>query len=163
MSSSKSISPAGKLAIAILICEGVGVISALISNVGMNEWFAALNKPSWNPPSYLFGPVWTTLYLMMAISLWLVWKSDASEKEKQNAMWLFAAQLFFNFWWSVIFFKFHSPLFAFVDILLMIITITLTIFSFSRFSKPAAWLLMPYISWVCFATLLNYSIWSLNN
>lgn len=162
MNSSKNISPFWKLIIAIIICEGVGITSGLISSAEMNSWFATLNKPTWNPPSYLFAPVWTTLYFLMGISLWLIWKNNAPELNKRNAYYLFATQLFLNFWWSIIFFKFHSPAFALLDIIAMLVLITLTIISFSKFSKPAAWLLVPYIAWVSFATILNYSIWNLN-
>jgi len=151
-----------KLVFSILICESTGIVSSLISQAAMNSWFAALAKPSWNPPSYLFAPVWTSLYLLMAIALWLVWKSSAPHLQKKRALSLFAIQLFLNFWWSIIFFKFHSPLFAFVDIVLMNIFIILTIFNFATISRLAAWLLVPYISWVFFASLLNYTIWRLN-
>lgn len=162
MNTSKTISLIWKLIISILICETTGITSGLIANTGMNAWFDALNKPSWNPPAFLFAPVWTFLYLLMGISLWLIWKSAAPVPQKSNAIILFSLQLFLNFWWSIIFFKFHSPAVALVDIILMLILILLTIISFSKLSKPAAWLLVPYIVWVSFATILNYSIWDLN-
>lgn len=158
----KSMSPIFKLFIAVLICESTGVISGLIANTGMNPWFNTLNKPSWNPPAFLFAPVWTILYLLMGISLWLIWKSNTPAPQKINAIILFALQLFLNFWWSIIFFRFHSPGFALVEIVVMLLLILLTIISFSKLSKPAAWLLIPYIAWVAFATILNYSIWDLN-
>ncbi len=151
-----------KLVICIVLCEAVGLISGLLSQAEMSSWFATLNKPDWNPPSYLFGPVWTFLYLLMAISLWLVWKSDAPENQKRNAQLIFALQLFLNFWWSILFFKLHSPLAALVDIVLMVVIIIITIFRFASISRTAAWLLVPYISWVCFATILNFTIWFMN-
>ena len=162
MNTNKTISPIWKLIISILICETTGITSGLIANTGVNTWFDALNKPSWNPPAFLFAPVWTFLYLLMGISLWLIWKSAAPVAQKSNAIILFSLQLFLNFWWSIIFFKFHSPAFALVDIILLLILILFTIISFSKLSKPAAWLLVPYIAWVSFATILNYSIWVLN-
>ena len=162
MNSDKIISPTGKLFIAILICEGTGIISGLIANTGLNAWFGTLNKPSWNPPAYLFAPVWTMLYLLMGISLWLIWKSNTPVPQKINLIILFSLQLFLNFWWSIIFFKFHSPALAFIDIILMLTIILLTIINFSKFSKAAAWLLVPYIAWVSFATILNFTIWILN-
>lgn len=152
-----------KFIIAILLCESVGITSGLLATANNNVWFDNLNKPTWNPPAYLFGPVWTTLYLLMGISLALIWKSKVTELNKRNAYLLFATQLFLNFWWSIFFLHFHSPILALVDIVLMVITIILTIFSFSSFSKPASWLLVPYISWVSFATILNFSIWYLNH
>ena len=162
MNSDKIISPTWKLIFAILICEGTGITSGLIANTGMNPWFETLNKPSWNPPAYLFAPVWTMLYLLMGISLWLIWKSNTPAPQKINLIILFSLQLFLNFWWSIIFFKFHSHALALLNIILMLILILLTIINFSKFSKAAAWLLVPYIAWVSFATILNYTIWSLN-
>ena len=151
-----------KLVVAILVCEATGIISALLSHSSTDTWFNSLNKPSWNPPTYLFGPVWTFLYLLMGIALWLIWKSNTAAAQKKDALLLFAMQLFLNFWWSVFFFKFHSPSLAFIDILLMFIVILLTMFSFGAISRVACWLLVPYILWVSFATLLNCHIWSLN-
>ncbi len=163
MTANKNISSFWKLTIAIFICESVGIISGVLSSDEIKTWFATLNKPTWNPPAYLFAPVWTILYLLMGISLWLIWKNKASEIDKRNQYLLFAIQLFFNFWWSVFFFNFHSTAFALVDIILMLVIILLTIISFSRYSKLAAWLLVPYIAWVSFALILNFSIWNLNN
>ena len=162
MNTNKNISSTWKLIIAILICESTGIISGLIANTNRNPWFDTLNKPSWNPPSFLFAPVWTTLYLLMGISLWLIWKSNTPAPQKINLIILFSSQLFLNFWWSIIFFKFHSPALALLNIILMLILILLTIINFSKFSKAAAWLLVPYIAWVSFATILNYTIWVLN-
>ena len=163
MNSTKKLSSTWKLIIALLICEAVGIISGLLSSTNNNNWFETLSKPTWNPPAYLFAPVWITLYFVMGISLWLIWKNKASEINKRNQYFLFTAQLILNFFWSILFFKFHQPLLALVDIVLMLLLITLTIFSFSYYSKPAAWLLVPYIAWVSFATFLNYSICILNN
>ncbi len=162
MKSSTALSSGWKLAIAILICEATGIISAFLSNSGRGPWFDSLVKPEWNPPSYVFGPVWTFLYLLMGISLWLIWKSNAPEQQKKIAMWLFAFQLFLNFWWSMIFFKFHMLGFAFAEIIMLWVMILFTIISFSKISKLAAWLLVPYIAWVSFATYLTYTIWMLN-
>ena len=155
-------SPIYKLIISILICELTGVISGLLSNNGINTWFKTLNKPTWNPPAYLFGPVWAILYLLMAISLWLVWKRFTPQKQKLSAIIIFATQLFLNFWWSILFFKLQSPFLAFIDILFMLVFILITIYKFSAISKIAAWLLIPYFLWVSFATFLNYTIWILN-
>jgi len=152
-----------KLIISIVVCQGVGLLSAFLTSAEMNTWFDTLNKPSWNPPGYLFGPVWTFLYLLMGISVWLIWKSNISNRRKESAMTIFGVQLFFNFCWSIIFFRYHSPAWAFVDILLMIITIIMTMISFSSISKPATWLLLPYLLWVCFASFLNYTIWMMNS
>ncbi|MBL0049150.1 MAG: tryptophan-rich sensory protein [Bacteroidetes bacterium] len=158
----KGISVFVKFILAILLCESVGILSALLSNAGNNAWFDALNKPSWNPPPYLFAPVWTILYLMMGISLWLIWKNKVAEVNKRKQYFIFGIQLFLNFSWSIIFFRMHNPLLALMDIILMLALIIATTVSFARYSKPAAWLLVPYLAWVSFATFLNYSIWILN-
>jgi translocator protein len=159
---SNELSSQWKFIIAVFICEAVGIVSGLLTQNEMTTWFSSLNKPSWNPPGYLFGPVWTFLYLLMGISLWLVWKSNAPETQKLRAELTFALQLFLNFMWSILFFKCHSPALALVDIILMIVTILMTIGRFARMSRLAAWLLIPYLMWVCFATALNYKIWSMN-
>ena len=156
------ISPLWKIIISILICEATGILSGLLSQAGMNVWFDTLNKPTWNPPSYLFGPIWGLLYLLMGISWGIIWNSNAIDDKKINASIIFFLQLFLNFCWSVLFFKFHSPALALIDILLMDLTIIITIVYFAPISRTAAWLLAPYLCWVAFASLLNYSILSLN-
>jgi len=157
------LSSALKLIIAILLCVAIGFTSGLIGSAGMNVWFDRLLKPSWNPPAYLFAPVWTLLYTLMGIDFWIIWKNEAPEANKRSAYFAFALQLFLNFWWSIIFFRFQSPFFALIEILLMWLAILLTIFRFAKMSKTAAWLLVPYLLWVSFASVLNYTIWSLNN
>jgi tryptophan-rich sensory protein len=99
----------------------------------------------------------------MGISLWLIWKSNAPITQQKKAIYFFAVQLFINFWWSIVFFKFQSPIFGLIVISLMVFAILITIFQFAPISRLASWLLVPYISWVCFATILNYTIWSLNS
>jgi translocator protein len=162
MANSTKITPFWKLVITIAICESVGIISAILSNATNNNWFSAIQKPRWNPPSYLFAPVWAMLYLLMGISLWLVWMSDTPYFKKSNAICTFFFQLFFNFLWSILFFKFHLINVALLNILVMLITITATIVTFSAISKKASLILLPYIAWVSFATVLNFKIWILN-
>ncbi len=157
------ISKGWKLFIAIVICQSVGIISGLLTNTKNNFWFDNIQKPSWNPPGFLFAPIWTTLYLLMGISLWMVWKSKTLQSEKFKTCVLFAIQLFLNFWWTIIFFEFQMPMLAFIEIIIMIFLIIFTIFRFSDISKTAAWLLVPYVSWVCFAAILNYNLWILNS
>lgn len=162
MEATNKLASSWKFIIAILLCESIGIMGGFLGSANSNDWFDTLNKPAWNPPGYLFGPVWTALYLLMGIALGIIWTNNSPELNKRTAYSLFAVQLFLNFWWSIFFFNFHSPALALVDIVLMLITITLTIFSFSTFSKPAAWLLVPYIAWVSFASILNFTIWNLN-
>jgi translocator protein len=151
-----------KLIISIAIPVAIGAISGFFTVTGVESWYQTINKPSWNPPSWIFAPVWTSLYVMMGIGLYLVWKSDSSEVLKKTAISLFAVQLILNFFWSFIFFNQQQPGWALVEIIAMWIFILLTIFAFAPVSKPAAWLLVPYICWVSFATVLNYTIWQLN-
>jgi len=149
--------------ISIAMPQVVGFSAALITNKYINGYFnQQLIKPGWNPPGYLFGPVWTTLYVLMGIALYKIWKSDASKPVKTQSIVLWSIQMFFNFWWSIIYFKEQDIGLALIDICLLWLTILLTIFSFARISKTAAWLLVPYISWVSFAAYLNYTIWTLN-
>ena len=151
-----------KLVIAIAIPLAIGGTAGFFTATGVDSWYQTINKPSWNPPGWIFGPVWTTLYIMMGVALFFVWKSDANEQLKRTAITLFAIQLVLNFFWSFIFFKQHQPGWALVEIIVMWVFILLTIFSFAPISKTAAWLLVPYISWVSFASILNYTIWKLN-
>ena len=151
-----------KLIIAIIIPVAVGAISGFFTATGVESWYQTINKPSWNPPGWIFGPVWTTLYVMRGIALFLVWKSDSSDVLKKTAIALFAIQLILNFFWSFIFFDQQQIGWALVEIIVMWFFILLTIFAFGNVSKLAAWLLVPYISWVSFATILNYTIWKLN-
>jgi translocator protein len=163
METTTTLSNNWKLVICIIICQATGIISGLLTNTQNNLWYDRIAKPSWNPSGYLFGPVWTILYLLMGISLWIIWKSNAPEGQKMEACFIFALQLFLNFWWTILFFKFHSPIAAFIEIILMIVLIFVTIFKFSEISKTAAWLLVPYFLWVSFAAILNYNIWKLNS
>ncbi len=151
-----------KFIISLLLPLAVGGISGIFTVKAIPGWYAQLNKPWFNPPNWLFSPVWTSLYIMMGIALWLVWKSDAPQKLKQRAIYLFAAQLVLNFFWSLIFFNLHQIGWALVEIIAMWATILLTIFAFAKVNKMAAWLLVPYISWVSFASILNYSVCELN-
>lgn len=151
-----------KLLIAIALPVLVGGISGFFTVTGVESWYQTIQKPSWNPPNWVFGPVWTTLYVMMGIALWLVWKEDTSRELKMIAAILFGVQLILNFLWSFVFFRLEQPGFAFLEILFMWIAILATIFAFAQVNKTAAWLLVPYISWVSFAAILNFTIWRLN-
>jgi translocator protein len=151
-----------KLIISIAIPLIIGGTSGFFTATGVESWYQTINKPSWNPPGWIFGPVWTTLYVLMGIALFLVWKADASPELKKIAIILFAVQLALNFCWSFIFFYQQQPGWALVEIIVMWAFILFTIFAFAQVNKTAAWLLVPYISWVSFAVILNYTIWKLN-
>ena len=151
-----------KFIIAIITPVAVGAVSGFFTATEIPVWYQNISKPGWNPPSWIFGPVWTILYVMMGIALFLVWKSEADPIIKKTAITLFISQLILNFFWSFIFFNQHQIGWALVEIIGMWIFILLTIFAFAQVNKTAAWLLVPYISWVSFATILNYTIWKLN-
>lgn len=133
----------------------------VLSNPGTAGDYAALRQPSWAPPSWLFGPVWTVLYAMMAVSGWLVWRLRGW-RGARGELSLFAVQLLLNAAWSPLFFTAGLRGTALVDIVLLVATLTVTIVLFSRVSRWAAALLVPYWAWVAFATALNFSIWQLN-
>jgi benzodiazapine receptor len=150
-----------KLFISILSPLIIGSLSGVATATSVKTWYVTLNKPFFNPPNYLFGPVWTTLYVLMGISLYMIWQSP-STASKKNAMIAFCLQLFLNFWWSFLFFQFHLIGIAFVEIVLIWISIFWMIREFSKINTIAAYLQIPYLLWVSFATILNGSIWWLN-
>lgn len=144
------------------ICFFTAWLGAQVSpGIAPGEWYESINKPDWNPPAWIFGPVWTLLYTMMAISAWVVWKRSGFMRAKA-AFILFFTQLLLNGLWSQIFFGQQEIGWAFAEIVALWIAIILTIFCFFRHSKVAGWLLIPYLLWVTFAGLLNYTIWVLN-
>lgn len=143
-----------KLLSMVIICEGVGVLGSIFTVPAISTWYIFLNKPTFNPPNWIFGPVWTILYFLMAVSLFLLLEKKL-KKQKRNLIILFSIQLLLNFLWSVIFFGFHLPLIAFIEIMLLWLSIALLIIDFWKFSKVASLLLVPYISWVSFALMLN--------
>jgi translocator protein len=149
-----------KFIISLIIPLSVGAVAGLFTSSAINGWFKTLNKPFFNPPNWIFGPMWTLLYLLMGLACYFIWTSD--NEARKSALKIYAVQLFFNFLWSFLFFYFKNPALALVDIFLMLITISMTIISFSKISKKAAWLLVPYLLWVLFATALNFEIWRLN-
>ncbi|MFZ1368940.1 MAG: TspO/MBR family protein, partial [Ferruginibacter sp.] len=140
-----------KLFISILVPLLVGAVAGLFTSSGVNGWYAVANKPWFNPPNWIFAPMWTLLYILMGIAFFLVWKASADKNVKQTAMILFSIQLILNFFWSFIFFKLQQPGWAFAEIIFMWVMILLTILWFGKISATAAWLLVPYICWVSFA------------
>lgn len=149
------------LIIAIIIPLAIGGTAALFTVPNIQGWYQGLIKPSFNPPNWIFAPVWNTLYILMGIASYLVWR-ERKLKIVTPALSLYFIQLVLNFFWSLIFFELHQPGYAFVEVLILWLFIFSTIISFSRINKAAAWLLVPYISWVSFASVLNYEIWRLN-
>lgn len=140
-----------------------GAFGSLFTSASVGTWYPTLVKPALNPPSWVFGPVWTVLYVLMGIAAYLVWSNpNVMKEEKRRALKIFALQLVLNAAWSVVFFGLLSPLLALINIVLLWCAILWTIVAFVRIARPAAWLLAPYLAWVTFATYLNAAIWLLN-
>jgi tryptophan-rich sensory protein len=150
------------LVASILICFAAAGIGSLFTIPATAGWYATLNKHSWNPPNRIFGPVWSTLYLLMGISAWLIWR-ERGFKGAAFALTFFALQLALNALWSYLFFGLHNPGLALIEIIFLWIAILATLIAFSRLNTIAGALLLPYILWVTFAAFLNYTIWKLNS
>ena len=149
-----------KFIICLIVPMLVGGISGVATVAGIKDWYVHLNKPFFNPPNYLFGPVWSILYLLMGISLFMILQSKSITKKK--AISIFFVQLFLNFWWSFLFFKFQLLGISLIEIVLMWLSILWMIIEFKKINKTAAYLQIPYLVWVTFASLLNLAIWYLN-
>lgn len=151
-----------RIFISVVICLAVGFLASYATQSSVATWYTTLNKPSFNPPNWIFAPVWTLLYILMGIAAGIVWSKGFYHKWVQTALYHFGFQLMFNALWSIVFFGFREPFYALLVILTLLILIVLTIKWFRIVSKTAAWLMAPYLLWVSFATLLNYRIWMLN-
>ncbi len=151
--------PTWKSAAALAACLAVTFCAPALGAWAMpGEWYASLRKPSWNPPSWIFGPVWTALYIMMAVAAWLVWRRGGPRR----ALGLYGVQLALNAAWTPLFFGLKLPGLAFAEILLLLAAVIVTARAFATVSRPAALLLVPYIAWVAFASFLNFTLWRLN-
>jgi len=151
-----------KLIVCLAVTFSAAFIGSLFTREAVPDWYANLNKPSFTPPNWLFGPVWTILYLLMAISAVIVWQKGLANPAVRIALTIYLIQLILNAVWSVIFFGLKMPWLSFIEIILLWSAIGLTIFAFARVSITAAVLLVPYILWVSFAAVLNFFIWLLN-
>ena len=152
-----------KIVISVVICLLIGFLSSIPTRESILNWYPTLNKPFFNPPNWIFAPVWTILYIMMGISLGIVWSKHTKENAIiKNAIWLFVFQLLLNALWSLLFFGMKNPLLAFIEIILLWLVIFETIKAFKKVDTIAWKLLVPYLAWVSFATILNGSIWYLN-
>jgi tryptophan-rich sensory protein len=150
-----------KLLVSLLLPLMVGFTASNFTETGEGSWYRSIQKPEWNPPNWVFAPVWTLLYVLMGIALYLVWKSNLS-RQRNFAMGFWAGQMVLNFLWSFIFFRQEEIGWAQVEITALWLSIFFTILAFAKISKLSAWLLVPYISWVSFAAILNFAIWQLN-
>lgn len=153
-------SPA-KLFVSLAITLGAGVLGSFFTSPAVKTWYLSINRPAWNPPSWLFAPVWTTLFILMGIALYLVW-SESKTKKIKSALNLFTVQIVLNVFWSVIFFGMGNFWLAFAEILVLWVFILLTMIEFRKVNKTAGLLLLPYLLWASFASFLNFTIASLN-
>lgn len=151
------------LIVCILACELIGYAGSRLVMPNIAAWYATLNKPALDPPDFVFALVWTALFALMGVSLFLTWqKAGEDKKTLKMALASFIVQLVANVLWTAIFFGTHNPLGAFIDIIFLWLLIVWTMIVFWEISKPAAWLLVPYLAWVTFAAYLNYAIIVLN-
>lgn len=153
-----------KLALSVAVSLSAGGIGSYFTTSEITTWYVGLNKPFFSPPNYLFAPVWTILYVLMGIALFLVWKNNnqKTKREKAKGIEYFFAQLFFNIFWSIGFFGLHSPLLGLIIIIILWVLIFQTIKTFANVEKTASYLLYPYIVWVSFAAILNLFVFLLN-
>lgn len=151
-----------KLLVSIAVCEAVGLTSSLFTIAAIETWYKPLNKPSFSPPNWVFGPVWTILYFMMGVSAYIIWEKGLRSKNVRSALTVFLIQLGLNFLWSIFFFGLRQPILGFINIVFLWVMIVISIRKFYPLSKQAAYFLIPYLLWVSFASVLNASIVVLN-
>lgn len=151
-----------KFIISILLTLGAGFLGSLATTSKISSWYSGINKPSFNPPNWISGPVWTFLFILMGIAFYLIWQKGVKNPDVRDAMIVFAAQMFLNVLWSFLFFYFESPALALADIAILWLAILATIIGFWKIDRMAGALLIPYLAWVSFASVLNAAIVQLN-
>ena len=149
-------------AASIFIALAVGAIGGFATASSVTTWYRSLAKPAFNPPDAVFAPVWTTLYVVMAIAAWRVWRADSAGRRRDTALILYAVQLILNLAWSLIFFGLRQTAIALVEVAVLWIAVLATAVSFWRVDRPAGLAMIPYAAWVTFASVLNFEIWRLN-
>lgn len=153
-----------RIILVVCTCVAVGYLSGEVTKDSVGSWYPTLEKPFFNPPNWLFAPVWTILYIMMGVAGGMVWNHiETQPKEVKKAFLFFVIQLALNALWSYLFFGLRNPLLALIEIIVLWLMVYETYVVFKPINKTAAWLLLPYLAWVAFATLLNASIWWLNS
>ena len=152
-----------RIALVVTTCLVIGYLSSLVTKERITTWFPTINKPVFNPPNWVFAPVWTILYVMMGVAGGMIWnKLETDQENVKKAFMFFIIQLGLNALWSYLFFGLHNPFLALIEIILLWLMIFETYNQFKKIDKIAAYLLLPYLAWVSFATVLNASIWWLN-
>ncbi|MDA1314761.1 MAG: tryptophan-rich sensory protein [Acidobacteria bacterium] len=149
------------LVVLVTICLAVGFVGSLATRTSVDTWYAGLSKPAWTPPNWVFGPVWTLLYILMAVAAWLVVRQSVL-RESRLAIFAFGVQLVLNLAWSFLFFWLRVPGIAFFEIWVLWTAILVTVVLFFRVSATAGWLMAPYLVWVSYAAALNFAIWRMN-
>lgn len=159
----KAPSPNGLVSavVSVAIALAAGAVGGLATASSVTTWYAGLNKPAFNPPNAVFGPVWTILYVVMALAAWRVWRAPATPP-RRRALILYAVQLALNLAWSLIFFGLRQPGFALAEVIALLAAVVATAAAFWRIDRPAGLMMVPYAAWVTFATALNFAIWRLN-
>lgn len=152
-----------RIALVVTTCLLVGFLSSIVTRESITTWYPIINKPVFNPPNWIFAPVWTSIFIMIGVAGGIIWnKLESNEKAVKKAFGFFVIQLGLNALWSYLFFGLHNPLLALIEIVLLWLMIFETYNQFKRIDKIAGYLFIPYIAWVSFATILNGSIWWLN-
>ncbi len=151
-----------RLIISLALPQLAGIVGSLFTTSAIPTWYATLQRPSFSPPNWIFGPAWITLYILMGISVYLIWQRIEKNKTAKGALWMFWVHLFFNASWSIIFFGLQNPGLAFVNIIIIWLLIIALMIKFWKINRWASYLLIPYLLWVSFASVLNYFIWYLN-
>ena len=151
-----------KLLGSLAITFGASWLGAYLTTPNIKTWYASINQTSLTPPNWVFAPVWTTLFFLMAVALYIIWSGRNKKKTRRQAVRLFFAQLMANVVWSGLFFGLHDIGLAFLEIIFLLLLITYCLLAFYRLNKTAGWLLLPYLLWVSFATVLNMSLWLAN-
>jgi len=152
----------GRLLACLLLCAGIGLLAGWVTQPQIDSWFVGLAKPSWTPPRYLFPATWVVLYLLLALSLWRLWDRTIPSPARREALLFFFAQLALNAAWAPVFFGWHNLPIALAVIIALVVTIIGTIFTSARVDRTAAWLLLPYLGWVAYATTLTAGIVAMN-
>jgi tryptophan-rich sensory protein len=158
----RTLSTTWRIVLCIVVTMLLGASGGIITETGTGTWYDALNKPSFQPPDWLFGPVWTTLFFLMGLAAGMVWSAKTANYRKGQALGAYSVQLGLNIAWSLIFFGFESPKLALIEIVILWIAILVTLQLFYKINKTAGLLLVPYLLWVTFATVLNAAIVLLN-
>jgi translocator protein len=148
--------------VSIVIAQLAGLIGSVFTFPSVKGWYLTINRPSWNPPGFVFGPVWTLLYTLMGIASYLVWQKRELGQSVRVALMVYGVHLVLNALWSIIFFGLKNPGLAFMEIIGLLFFIVLTMVLFYKIRPVTVWLLLPYLLWTSFATFLNFTIWSLN-